>query len=137
MESIILLIAMGLMFIVAAIAILIKKINLVKNGGRTTAIVIKTKRRIMGGMGNGMYRFTGTYIPVLEYTVNGQTHIKEYPHGSARPKYNYGHTFEVMYCKNNPEKMMIVGDNLQYIGSTISLVIGFAMLGVGLSQLLF
>ena len=74
-----------------------------------------------------------TYVPILEYTVDGHTYEKEH-HGNARPKYKDGEILEVMYRKDNPEKVMVVGDKLQYVGAAVFILAGAVMLGIGLAR---
>jgi len=125
--QIFILIAGGVFIIGCAIRVLLLKKYLLNNGERTTATVLRTERRRMG---KGW-----TYIPILEYTVDGHMYVTEH-HGNTRPKYEDGETLEIIYHKDNPNKAMFTGDNVQYVGSIIFMIIGLAIIGVGLSQLL-
>ena len=122
-------IAFSLLCIGLGISNLWWKRYLINNGGRTTATVLRNELRRSGNSG-------GMWVPVVEYTVDGQTYENYYPRGTALPKFEGGETFEVMYRKNNPNKMMVVGDNFQYVGSIVFMLIGFALFGFGLSELL-
>jgi len=131
MNQEILLIVVGIFSIGAAIHVLLLKRSLIRDGGRTTATVLRTERqRMRTGSKSGW-----TYVPILEYTVDGHTYEKEH-HGNIRPKYKDGETLEVMYRKDNPEKVMVVGDKLQYVGSAVFILAGVTMLGIGLARLL-
>ena len=127
MYQILILIAGGFFSVVVGISTLLFKMTLIRSGGRTTATVVRTERRKMR---NGW-----THIPILRYMVNGREYIAEY-HGSINPKYEDGEILEVMYHKNNPNKMIVEGDKLQYVGSILFMLIGLVMFGIGFSQLL-
>ena len=122
-----LLIIAGMLIIGMAVSVLLLKRDLIQNGGRTTATVLRTERRRM--------QRGWTHIPILEYTIDGHRYEKEH-HGNARPKYKDGETLELMYRKNNPHKAMVVGDKLQYIGSVLFMLAGLVMIGIGLASLL-
>ena len=104
--------------------------KILETGERTTAIVIRTEKGRVG-----MGSLTATYIPVLEYTVNNVKYTKNHPNGNARPKYQDGETFDIIYDKNNPNKILIEGDKTHIIVPSILIPIGLIFLGFALSQI--
>jgi len=121
----------GLLFVGSSVYLLLQNKHLMKTGERTTAIVIRTERRHIGGGS-----LTRTYIPVLEYTIDGVKYEKDHPVGNALPKYEDGTTFEIIYDKDNPKKMLIIGDKTQTVLPIILIAIGLLFLGLAPSQLL-
>jgi len=103
---------------------LIVKRSLFKDGVRVHATILKVERKRLR---NDVW----THIPTLGYTVDGHTYEIEH-HGSAKPKYKEGDTMEVVYSQSDPERVRIVGDNFQYIGTAIFIFIGALLSGFGI-----
>jgi len=121
----------GIIFIVGSICMLLRNNKLSETGEHTTATVIRTEKRAMG---SGSY--TNTYIPILEYTANGVKYTINHPRGNAQPKYQDGETFDIIYDKHNPKKMLIVGDKTHIVVLSILIPIGVIFLIGALSHLL-
>jgi len=118
-----LLLLWGSVFAVVALRVLVSKRNIIKYGEYADAVVIETICKRM--------RRANTYIPVLEYEVDGCRRIVQY-HGHAKPKYEDGEIVKIIYNRESVENVVIVGDSNVYIFSTIFGIAGLAMICGGL-----
>ena len=121
----------GFIFIGVSVHVLRQNKNIMKTGKRTTAVVIRTEQGRVGGGRNAK-----TYIPIVEYTIDGVRYEKAHPVGNISPKYKDGTTFEIMYDKGHPNKIVFVDDKTQTVVAIILIANGLLFLGIALSQFL-
>lgn len=121
------LLVLGLVITIIGMRTLITNRNIIKNGGCENATVVKTVRERSPSVHQPSDSFFSigwssmwyTYIPILQYEVNGRTYEVRY-HGNAKPKYKDGEIVRIKYDKGNVEKVTIVGDNTTYIVSVVA-----------------
>ena len=121
----------GFILIGVSVHVLRRNKNIMKTGKRATAIVIRTEQRHVGAG-----RYTKTYIPIVGYTIDGVRYEKAHPVGNVSPKYKDGTTFEIVYDKSNPNKIVFIDDNTKTVFPIILIAGGLLFIGIALSQFL-
>ena len=118
---------LGSFFLIFPLAILIKTVSLVKNGGRADAVVVKSERRQMRGRGGAV-----NFFPIVQYRSNGRVHKVEYRFGTKKPKYKNGEAVKILYSKKNAEKIHIIGNKMPLIFTIVFSLAGIILLLMGL-----
>jgi len=106
----------GAFAILVGIYPLLTRKNLMDNGERADAVVVRSERR-KAGVGKKVFT-------LFNYEADGVLHEVEYQTGTSRFKYNDGETVRIVYHKDDPRKITIENDR-----STVLLSVTFILIG--------
>ena len=82
----------------------------------------------------GMKGHSGSWYPVISYTVSGGENIvKESSVGTNPPKYKVGQTVHIRYAPDKTDSFYIDGDNTANLLKKIFFFVGLGLIAVGLT----
>jgi len=128
-EGIVTLILLIIFFILGAVCVLrsiydlIKTRSIERNGEHTSAILVKTEKEEYHRSLSGVGPDRKYYYLTLKYVVNGAMYEIRHFVGGIDPKLADGELLEIIYDKNNHEKI-IIGNRRLLIRSTIRSLVG-------------
>ena len=117
---------LGSLFLIFPLAILIRKVSLIKGGERADAVVVKTERRKIGPQGSV------NFFPIVQYRINGRVHKVRCGFGNKKLKYKNGEAVKILYSKKNAEKIHIIGNKMPFIYASGFGLAGIVLLVMGL-----
>jgi hypothetical protein len=125
------LIIIGAIFVIIAIAMQQRKLNIMKSSveARATVVDYIFERHSRGN---------GYYYPLIEFELKDGTRTRRKSFLGSYPKrFKEGQTISIRYKENNPDSFFIINDYAEAIFITIFFVLGIAAMATGAALLIF
>lgn len=94
---------LGGMFVISSLNLYLKHRIVMRNGIEVDATVVRTERNSDPEVGV-------SYLPVFQYSVEGEQFTTRYYVGNTKPKYADGEHVLIYYHKKNPKKVTLAKD---------------------------
>ena len=120
---------MGVAFVLSSLLDCLNHRNIILNGITTNATVFKTEREIVSSGEGSSYN----YHPVFLYTVEGKQFKVKYSKGNIRPKFPDGTNTQIIYHKQNPEKICLPKEKTRIFLNVLYLILGIVFIIVQLN----
>jgi len=111
---------MGITFILLPLIDCLIRWNIISNGVKTNASVLRTEKSSGGD--------SVSYYPVFLYTVDGKPFEVKYSTGNIRPKFQDGEIVQIIYHRQKPRKIWLPLDKIRIYFNVIFIVIGMVFM---------